>query len=601
MATHTDYFNLEKPESYENYNIAVFNDNADTIDLQMHNNQVSAAKVMVGATSLADGESGRVPTPHAGDEDKYLKGDGTWAAGNSNVEANPSGTPTETLETIGIDNVIYQLPEGGDTEITGDEEGSVISIDDGKLNEPLKACTVDINPVQSGSGTPSPSNIRPISGWTEANITVAGKNLYDETQTLIKGRYTSDGSIAGTSSELNKHTGLIKIQGGKTYTYYNAIPYTVQIYGVWFDADEQYISTFVLPKSPTTTSTAIAPNNACYAALSIYNETDQKVQFEVGATATDYEAYNGTTYNIEFEDSGSPLTVYGGTLDTVSGALTVTGAIIDLGTLSYAYDSSGVRFYAIVPQLKSMNQWDGAYGYCSNYEKGRIGSGGATDGLTVGFGLYGIYVYIRDTRYSDVTSFREAMNGVQLVYELTTPTEVSLTPTEITTLYGNNNIWADSGDMAITYVRDTSIAINDALNQSITPTYSSGTKIADYNVGGQTGAIYVQGAGGHKDVLWTGSETPTMSYNPTIQLAHPISDYDFLLINFNIDNEGTYLKATLTLYGATVGDNFAQAILPSGYAAMYVNILNDNNITLNCYGRNYENTTTYISIIGVKL
>ena len=35
------------------------------------------------------------------------------------------------------------------------EEGSVISIDDGKLNEPLKACTVDINPVQSGSGTPS--------------------------------------------------------------------------------------------------------------------------------------------------------------------------------------------------------------------------------------------------------------------------------------------------------------------------------------------------------------------------------------------------------------------------------------------------------------
>lgn len=116
MATHTDYFNLEKPESYENYNIEVFNDNADTIDLQMHNNQVSAAKVMVGATSLADGESGRVPTPHAGDEDKYLKGDGTWAeAGSSNVEANPSGTPTDTLETIGINNVIYQLPGGGDT------------------------------------------------------------------------------------------------------------------------------------------------------------------------------------------------------------------------------------------------------------------------------------------------------------------------------------------------------------------------------------------------------------------------------------------------------------------------------------------------------
>ena len=61
MATHTDYFNLEKPESYENYNIEVFNDNADTIDLQMHNNQVSAAKVMVGATSLADWASAYSP------------------------------------------------------------------------------------------------------------------------------------------------------------------------------------------------------------------------------------------------------------------------------------------------------------------------------------------------------------------------------------------------------------------------------------------------------------------------------------------------------------------------------------------------------------
>lgn len=484
MATHTDYFNLEKPESYENYNIAVFNDNADTIDLQMHNNQTSAAKVMVGATSLADGESGRVPTPHAGDEDKYLKGDGTWAAGNSNVEANPSGTPTETLETIGIDNVIYQLPEGGDTEITGDVEGSVISIDDGKLNEPLKACTVDITPVQSGSGTPSPSNIRPISGWTEANITVADATV-----------------------------------------------------------------------SPTVSN----------------------------------------TYNIEFEDSGSPLTVYGGTLDVKNGVLTIDKVKVELDSLTWSSWGSGDinRYLANLP-YNEKGSGDIHDFLCSCFDT-------STTGSTNVCWINTHRILVVGVDATTVSDFVESISGQTIVYEIATPTEVSLTPTEITTLYGNNVIWADSGDMAITYVRDTSIAINDALNQSITPTYSSGTKIADYNVGGQTGAIYVQGAGGHKDVLWTGSETPTMSYNPTIQLAHPISDYDLLLINFNIDNEGTYLKATLTLYGATVGDNFAQAILPSGYAAMYVNILNNNNITLNCYGRNYENTTTYISIIGVKL
>lgn len=542
MATHTDYFNLEKPESYENYNIAVFNDNADTIDLQMHNNQTSAAKVMVGATSLADGESGRVPTPHAGDEDKYLKGDGTWAAGNSNVEANPSGTPTETLETIGIDNVIYQLPEGGDTEITGDVEGSVISIDDGKLNEPLKACTVDINPVQSGSGTPSPSNIRPISGWTEANVTRCGKNLcnigsasftkYERYPLLLpSGTYTLSALVTSTDTDDTRCLFIV------------------------CDSNNQSLAVGRLDRdtrsSVTFTITEQANNIALYAGYNSNQSTGDdatwaNVQVEVGSTATTYEPYNGTTYNIEFEDSGSPLTVYGGTLDVKNGVLTVTD------------------------------------GYIASY-----------DGET----LPSTWISDRDVYAAGTTP----TTGAEVVYKLATPTEVSLTPTEITTLYGDNVIWADSGDMAITYVRDTSIAINDALNQSITPTYSSGTKIADYNVGGQTGAIYVQGAGSHKDVLWTGSETPTMSYNPTITLSHPISDYDFLLVNFNNYNGNFYLKSTVTLYGATVGDNFAQAILPSGYAAMFVNILNNYNITLNCYDINYENTTTYVSIIGVKL
>ena len=36
------------------------------------------AKPMVGATSSADGKSGMVPAPKAGDEEKALRGDGTW-------------------------------------------------------------------------------------------------------------------------------------------------------------------------------------------------------------------------------------------------------------------------------------------------------------------------------------------------------------------------------------------------------------------------------------------------------------------------------------------------------------------------------------------
>ena len=78
MASQSAHFNLTKPATTDNYNISVFNSNTDIIDTQMYNNQQNAAKVMVGATSGAAGESGRVPAPSAGDNTKYLRGDGTW-------------------------------------------------------------------------------------------------------------------------------------------------------------------------------------------------------------------------------------------------------------------------------------------------------------------------------------------------------------------------------------------------------------------------------------------------------------------------------------------------------------------------------------------
>ena len=46
---------------------------------------------MVGATASADGETGTVPTPHAGDQNKYLRGDGTWANPTAALESTVGG------------------------------------------------------------------------------------------------------------------------------------------------------------------------------------------------------------------------------------------------------------------------------------------------------------------------------------------------------------------------------------------------------------------------------------------------------------------------------------------------------------------------------
>ena len=51
------------------------------------------------------------------------------------------------------------------------------------------------------------------------------------------------------------------------------------------------------------------------------------------------------------------------------------------------------------------------------------------------------------------------MNGVQLVYELAEPITIQLTPNQVNSLYGVNNLWADSGDTEVEYRADTKLFV----------------------------------------------------------------------------------------------------------------------------------------------
>lgn len=151
-------------------------------------------------------------------------------------------------------------------------------------------------------------------------------------------------------------------------------------------------------------------------------------------------------------------TVYGGTVDVVRGTLTVTHALVDLGSLGWVVNTAigHVRFDAGISDLapNPTDNLDG-YGsglYCEIY---------ATDGhpitnnsVNCAIARYGKRVYIRDDRFTSAADFKSAMSGVQLCYELATPTTYTLTPQQINTLAGVNNVWADSGDVTVTFRDD---------------------------------------------------------------------------------------------------------------------------------------------------
>lgn len=171
------------------------------------------------------------------------------------------------------------------------------------------------------------------------------------------------------------------------------------------------------------------------------------------------DAQDGTTYSITFPSAAG--TVYGGTLDVTTGKLTVDMAMADMGTLTWSGWEQGGSFvfYSHVSgkmPVRDVPCKSSQYAYNSAI----VGSWSEllNGELTGQFG--GDIVYVRDARYSSIADFKTAMSGVQLVYPLATPVEYTLTPTEVTTLLGTNNIWADCGDSTVEYRADTKLYID---------------------------------------------------------------------------------------------------------------------------------------------
>lgn len=207
-------------------------------------------------------------------------------------------------------------------------EGAVASFPDG-TDLPLKNLMVNIEPVQSGTGDPSPSNIRPISGWDAVGV--------------------HNGNTVVTTISLGR-------------------------------------------------------------------------------------------------------TVYGGTLDVVSGVLTVNRVGVDGGDVTWTKSSS--YQYGKFSFLASGSLFDNlGYNVISSSYKAESNDGASATG--------DMYVWVRSTHRIHVkdsskdaltaAEFKTAMAGVKFVYKLATPQTYTLDPQTVRSLVGNNNIFSDTGNTSLDY------------------------------------------------------------------------------------------------------------------------------------------------------
>lgn len=116
---------------------------------------------------------------------------------------------------------------------------------------------------------------------------------------------------------------------------------------------------------------------------------------------------------------------YDGDEYAADGTVTRKYGIVDMGTLTWTLGGGGVQFYVLMPTAKNVN---GANAICPKYINHGPLVGGWASLADKEFSISGQQLRIYDASYSDAATFKSAMSGVYLVYELATPTTEEADP-----------------------------------------------------------------------------------------------------------------------------------------------------------------------------
>ena len=304
------------------------------------------------------------------------------------------------------------------------------------------------------------SNICPISGWTGAEVTRTGVNVWDEE--------TENGGLNSSTGLPDTQQNKLRAKNNtpcKPSTVYHFVNAGVDVYSTvcFYDADGEFISSITNAHNGTNFTT---PSNARYFRFDIaptYGTTyNHDISINYPATDTDYVPYTGNQISVDWEDDAG--TVYGGTLDVISGLLTVDRASVEINSdigfgrnLAYSYYVKGT----VLPNIKQLAA--AAASVISNKYKSSVSSDRGICFLNPG----GNIRFNTINEYDNIADMIEGERPMQFVYPLETPITYQLTPQQLDTLLGTNNIWANTGDTEVTYPADTKLYIDGKIAEAI--------------------------------------------------------------------------------------------------------------------------------------
>lgn len=436
-------------------------------------------------------------------------------------------------------------------------EGNPIEISDA-ADAPLVKCVTAIIGYQSGAGTPSPDNVRPIVAYNEGEIEVVGDELGGvnlmppgEKKTIElngvtvtsdgKGRYTLKGTNTSqnvswftfsckqtTAPDGSSHSlGFMNsATGGVTFYFYNG-------------------NTEVTNWSLNSVNRTVS-----YSVLS--NKVYDNYRFKVNAGSTvditlspmicagNTSAFPSTfsTYYKYYEHTTTyPSAIYRGSEDCVKGEVTAERikVVIDgsnIAVASVANYNLNRRFSvnynsAEFPQAKYVGV--SSFCKCDKIQPSFNYTVGINNNMPE---VYGVFPHssaffitlpasVAQTTAEANTWLSE--NNIVICYELNTPVEVSVTPTKlpIKSLFGYNHIESSTGDMEVEYITQDYRPLVDSI------VMESERKITK---------------------LWDAGFTPSPGVWLEYDFGEDLENYDAIVIEFVVDGwEGNY-SDSVTIY-----------------------------------------------------
>lgn len=403
-------------------------------------------------------------------------------------EVGPAGAPGKDAT---VDATLTQSGKAADAKVTGDALATKAVIDDttvgtdawsskhiidtlcppiSETGNPAQCypvagyplgCKVSWEPTQEGSGTPSPENIRPIKGRDSVRVERCGENLLPHIFDRIPDTVTKDGltivktpkgtiHVSGEKTETN-WTDLFRIvlaeserveMPAGTYSWGSGVSLTT-------DKGDLHVSPFTTDTPRIITGAYAAVNTA-----GTYNKDYIPALVAGSEKPTKVEPYTGQTSTLTL-----PRTIYGGTVDAVSGESSRTWRTITLTGKESAHIYS-IFFYLDLSEDSSFvieKPADGKTGKSSHYPYAVYTNkciGFTADGESLTYASNGKYP-LSDEGLQEWKSYLAAQYAagtpVQIAYKMATPEPFTATGVQpIPALPGVNTLLTDADSVAVT-------------------------------------------------------------------------------------------------------------------------------------------------------